>query len=283
MRRNLTLAVVVVLGAALPGFAQAPPKAEAKPIVVPFKLLPSRHMILDVKVNGKGPYTLIFDTGAPLNLVSSRLAKDAGLTKKKRGGFGLSFLGGADPVEVESLAVGGVTATKLPAVVMDHPTVRAISDAFEDEHGKIEGIVGFPFFGRYSTTIDYQAKEMTLKPTDFTPGDLLNDVMKTLMSAGEKSEPKVVGAAGLWGLTLGKDGDDTDPGVDVRQVFADGPAARAGLKPGDRVLTIDGRWADSLADAYLAASLVKPGRSAGVTVRRDGKELKLPLTPVKGY
>jgi hypothetical protein len=284
MRTKLLLSGLFAVAVALPCPAQAPPKADAKPVVVPFKLLPSRHMILDVKVNGKGPYTLIFDTGAPLNLVSTRLAKETGLTKKKRGGFGFGFLGGADPVEVETLAVGGVTAKNLPAVVMDHPTVRAISDAFEDEHGKIEGIVGFPFFARFASTIDYQKKELTLKPTDFTPGDFLNDIMKTVMTLGEKpAEPKVVGSAGLWGLTLGKNSDDTAAGVDVRTVFAGGPAARAGLKAGDRVLTLDGRWTDTLADAYLAASLVKPGRTVEVAVKRDGKDLKLSVTPVKGY
>ena len=285
MHKKLLLSGLFAVAVALPGLAQAPPKADAKPVVVPFKLLPSRHMILDVTVNGKGPYTLIFDTGAPLNLVSTRLAKETGLTKKKRGGgFGFGLFGGADPVDVESLVVGGVTAKNLPAVVMDHPTVRAISDAFEDEHGKIEGIVGFPFFARFATTIDYQKKELTLKPTDFTPGDFLNDIMKTVMTLGEKpSEPRVVGSAGLWGLALGKEGDDTASGVDVRTVFADGPAARGGLKPGDRVLTIDGRWTDTLADAYLAASLAKPGRAVEVKVKRNGKEEKLTVTPVKGY
>ncbi len=279
------LAVVGLFAATAPCPAQEPAKPDAKPVTVPFKLLPSRHMLLDVKVNGKGPYKLIFDTGAPLNLLSSRVGKESGATKRKKagGGFGFGLFGGVSQVEVDRLEVGGLTAEDLPAVVMDHPTVRAISDAFEDEYGKIEGIVGFPFFGRFATTIDYQRKQLTFKPTDYKPGDFLNDMTRSILAAGDKQgQPRVVGAAGLWGFSV-RPADDDGPGVVVKEVYRDGPVAAAGLKAGDRMLTLDGRWTDSVADAYLAASLVKPGRSAAVVVKRDGKEVKLTVTPTKGY
>ncbi len=279
------LAAAVTFAAAAPCPAQAPDKPDARPATVKFTLLPSRHMLLKVKVNDKGPYNLIFDTGAPLNLFTTRLAKDAGLTKKSGGGGGLGFglFGGVNQVEVDKIAVGGATAENLPAVVMDHPTVKAISDAFEDEVGRIDGIVGFPFFARFATTIDYQKKELTLKPSGYKPGDYLNDMMRSILNAGErKVEPRVVAPAGLWGFSVAK-GDEDGPGVTVRKVFADTPAAAGGLKVGDLVLTIDGRWTDTVADAYLAASLVKPGRAAAVVVKRDGQEVTVKVTPTKGY
>lgn len=281
--RPILLAALAVLAVAAPCPAQGKAKPDAKPVTVPFTLLPSRHMLLEVKVNGKGPYHLIFDTGAPLNLVTTRLGKEAGLLKKSRGGIGFGLFGGMNQVEIDELEVGGVTAERLPAVVMDHPTVRAISDAFEDEVGRIDGIVGFPFFGRYATTVDYQAKRLTLKPTDYQPGDYLEDISRTLLNSAErKVGPRVVGPAGLWGLAVSP-GDDGEPGVVVSKVYAGGPAAAAGLRADDRVLTIDGRWTDSVADAYLAASLVKPGRPAAVVLRRGGKEMTLTVTPAKGY
>src|SRR5262249_17495707 len=100
--------------------------------------------------------------------------------------------------------------------------------------------------------------------------------------AERKVEPKVVGAAGLWGLSVAK-GDEDAAGVDVTKVYPDGPAAAGGLKPGDRVLTIDGRWTDTVADAYLAASLVKPGRAVAVVVKGAGKEAPVRVPPRKGY
>jgi hypothetical protein len=285
--RTLIAAVGLGLLAAAPGAAQPPAKAAPKPAVVPFKLLPSRHMLLDVTVNGKGPYHLIFDTGAPLNLIGTRVAKDSGLLKGKRAGGGLLgglFGGGVNQLDVDQLGVGPVTAEKVPAVVMDHPTVRAISDAFRDEYGPIEGIVGFPFFGRYATTVDYQKKEITLVPTDYKPGDYMADLQANLTKAAErKAEPRVVGAAGLWGFVADKPEDDDEAGVLVTKVFAGSPAAAGGLKVGDRVTTLDGRWTDTVGDAYLAASLVRPGRAAKLAVRRDGKDVTVTVTPIKGF
>lgn len=257
--------------------AQAPAE-----MTVPFKLLPSRHMLLSVKLNGTGPYNLIFDTGAPLNLVNSRVAKAAKLTKAKSGGFGFT-LWNVQQVQVGSFTVGGVTAEKLPAVVMDHPTVGAISTMFADQFGPIEGIVGFPFFARYAATIDYQARSIKLKPNGFKPGDYLTDLTSGLMKAGERSnEPRVVGAVGLWGFAV-ETAADQGPGVTVVAVYDGSPAAIAGLKAGDRLLTLDNRWTDSVNDTYVAASLVKPGRSATLKLKRDEQSLTLKVSPVNGY
>src|SRR5581483_8724197 len=73
---------------ALPGVAfrvgAAPIKAEAPPaksVVVPFELLKSGHMAVMVKINGQGPYRLIFDTGAPVNLFNNKIAKESGVLK----------------------------------------------------------------------------------------------------------------------------------------------------------------------------------------------------------
>ena len=68
----------------------------------------------------------------------------------------------------------------------------------------------------------------------------------------------------MWGMRVEKPADDEKPGVTVAEVFAGGSAAKAGLKADDRVLTLDGRWTDSVADCYQAAEGVRPGQ----TVRR---------------
>ena len=50
---------------------------------MPFEVLKSGHMAVQVKVNDKGPYLLIFDTGAPMSLVNNQLADEAGPFKGK--------------------------------------------------------------------------------------------------------------------------------------------------------------------------------------------------------
>lgn len=292
MRAKL-LAVLLGLTAAVPAVAQdkpadkpkEEPKKADKPIVVPIELLPSRHFVVLVTLDGKGPYRFILDTGAPLTIMNSKTAKDAGLTKKGGGGGGgiLGMLGGGvNQVTVGAMEIGGVKAEKTPAMVMDHPTVQAISDAFKKDHGPVEGLIGFPFFARYSMTVDYQKKELTFTPNGYTPGDYMADMMENLSKIEEKNKPRTVKAAGVWGLEVAKEKDDEKDGVNVKAVYADGPAAKAGVKAGDRLLTMDGRWTDSVGDTAIAASLVKVGKAIPVVVLRDGKQVTLTVTPTAG-
>jgi hypothetical protein len=273
-----TLFVLAALIFAVPARAQSPAE---QPVKVPFELLPSGHFLVDVTLNGKGPFKLIFDTGAPLTLLNNRIAKEGGVTKKKAG-FSLF---GPTTVEVKELGVGPAKAADVPSVVMDHPTVEAISNAFEKKFGKIEGIVGFPFFARYATTIDYEKKELTLVPNGFKPGDFLQDMMSSVMKATSQTgtEPRVVAPAGLWGFRAENDSTDKEPGVTVKTVLGNSPAAAGGLKVGDRLMTLDGRWTDSESDLASAASFAKPGKAAKVVVKREGKEIELTITPAKGY
>lgn len=283
--KRILFALLLGFAAELPAVAQdknpEPPKAEA-PIVVPIELLPSRHFVVQVMLDGKGPYRFILDTGAPLTIVNQKTAKEAGLTKKAGGGGLMAMLGTMNQVLVPTMEIGSVKADKTTAVVMDHPTVQAISDAFKKDSGPIEGLIGFPFFARYSMTVDYQKKELTFIPNGFKPGDYLNDMMNSLSDVDKLNKPRVVKPAGVWGLEVVKEKDDEKDGVTVKAVFADGPAAKAGVKAGDRLLTVDGRWTDTVGDAAVATSLVKAGKGVPVVVLRDGKEKTLTVTPAVG-
>jgi hypothetical protein len=252
--------------------------AEEKPVVVPFELLKSGHMAVQVKVNGKGPYRLIFDTGAPMNLLSNKVAKEAGVIDPKAKRPAFAPFGTMGQMNVKTLEVGDAKAEKIGVVVMDHPTVALLAEAV----GPLEGIIGFPFFARNKVTIDYQKKEMTLVPNGFAPTDIMQSLQKKLMEASQNKDPLLVAPAAVWGLVVDKEKDDEDAGVVVKQVLDGGAAATAGIKPGDRVLTIDGRWTDTVADTFLAASLVKADREVTVVVKRGDKELKLTAKPGKG-
>jgi membrane-associated protease RseP (regulator of RpoE activity) len=254
-------------------------KPAEKAIVVPFELLKSRHMAVEVKINGTGPYRLIFDTGAPTNLLNNKVATESGLLKKtdKPSGFG-GFFGIAGAKTIDELQIGDVKMAKVPVMVMDHPTVEAISKAL----GPIDGLVGFPFFARYKTTIDYEKKELTFEPNGYEPGDAMQALMTKVMGAQGKQEPTIVAPKGLWGFSADKENDDEEAGVTVKDVLEGSPAATGGLKSGDRLLTIDGRWTDSLADTLTATSLVRVGREVTVVVKRDGKEVSLKVKPTKG-
>jgi hypothetical protein len=281
--KTLLVATALCLAVVAPARADEPKKTaeEAKGSgKTSFELLKSGHMAVQVKVNGKGPFRLVFDTGAPMMLVTTRLAKEAGVIKKdaKAPGLGLfNFMG--TPVAIKEFEMGGLKAQDVQTMVMDHPTVAAMESFF----GRIDGIVGFPFFARYRMTIDYQAKEMTFEPVDFKPTNIFEALMGILMAdPQQRSAPKILAPAAQWGLVADKGTQDDEAGVDIKQVLTGGAADKAGLKPGDRLITLDGRWTDTVVDLYEAASHVKPGKTVPLKIKRDGKEMTLKVTPTAG-
>jgi hypothetical protein len=251
-----------------------------KPATVPFELLRTKHMAIHIKVNGKGPYRVIFDTGAPVMLLNTKVAKDSGLIAKNAQAPLFALFGNMGQVKIKTLEIGDLKAENVATVVMDHPTVELISKFL----GPIEGIVGFPFFARYKMTLDYQAKELTFVPNGYEPPDALEAMMKSMMAlTSDDGKPKVLAPAAQWGLVLDKQEKDEEAGVTIKEVRAGSAADQAGLKAGDRLVTLDGRWTDSVADTYRAASYVKPGTAAKVRIKRDAKEIELIVKPRAGF
>ena len=64
-------------------------------------------------------------------------------------------------------------------------------------------------------------------------------------------------------------------GALVSEVQKDSPAAAAGMKQGDVVLTFDGKPIDRVGQLSRAVAAVLPGHKAEMAVWRDGKEIKL--------
>ncbi|MDR3619570.1 MAG: PDZ domain-containing protein [Paludisphaera borealis] len=278
--RPLLVCVVTALAAALALLGPAPAdeqvvKENGKPAKVPFSMLPSNHMLVRAMINDKGPYRLIFDLGAPITLLSNNASETSGVVKDDAPkSFLFSMRGEA---EVAKLRVGDLTAEKLPVVVFDHPALKILGDVLGRP---IDGIIGFTFFARYKTTIDYQINQMTFEPVDFEVRDLMKDLPARL-SGPKTARRKVLAPGALWGLRLSPVANGAD-GVPVAEVLADSPALAAGLKPGDVLTSIDDRWTSSIHDVFAAAADVAPGQAVAVVVRRDGKELVLTLRPEDG-
>jgi hypothetical protein len=270
------LSGTLLLLSALAGPARAE-EAPAKPVAVPFELIGSKHIAIKIKINGKGPYRVIFDTGAPVSLVNNRVAKASGIVPKNYRPSPFAFFGAAGQFQIKELEVGGVKAANVPVIVMDHPTVQAISKVL----GPVEGLVGFPFFARYKMTIDYQAKTITFVPNGFKPPDVMQKMMASLMDR-DRPPPQVLAPAAQWGFKVHKGRGDQEAGVTIQEVLPGSAAAAGGLQAGDRLLSLDGRWTDSVAECYGAAGHVKPGTAAKVVVKRKDKEVELTVKPVAG-
>lgn len=273
------LLLLVPFPPADPQVAVEPSKAVGK-VTVPMEILKSKHIAVEIKVNGKGPYRVIFDTGSPVTLLGNRIAQEAGLISKDQARapalFGARGMGTA-----KTLAVGDLVVENMPVMVMDHPALRAAARAL----GPLEGIVGYPFFSRYRTTFDYQASTITFEPVDYSDAggaDLMQMVMLMMNDRSNKPIQKVQSPRTLWGFRVEKAKDDEESGVIIREVLPQSPAAEAGLEAGDRLLELDEVWTESVADAYRAAAGVVPGQKVKAKIKRGEMEKCVTIVPRAG-
>src|SRR5947209_11117215 len=118
--RALGLCAVLALALVAPARADEPkkddakkdePKKELKTYDIPYRLIKTQHILVRAKINGKGPYNFIMDTGAPALYVSTALAKKLGVEADKKG------WGTFDKVVVE----GGLPLAKVKGKIEDPP------------------------------------------------------------------------------------------------------------------------------------------------------------------
>ncbi len=278
MLRNTFVICVVLLMGCLFWWTQYDPKPP-EPNTVDCELLKTKHLAVSAMINGKGPYRLIFDTGSPVVLLSSRIAKEAELHGPAARKAARAAGGMPGQLVVQSIEIGDTRAEGVPAVVMDHPTIKAI----EGVTGRLDGIIGYPFFARYKTTVDYSNQKVTFEKSEYQPDDVMQAMMKAMFERPQGKKAPTLASAGQWGLVVTKDVNDLDPGITITIVYPESAAATAGLQPGDRLLTIDGRWTDSDADCRLIASIAEPGKPLDVKFSRGGIHKSTTLTPRTGY
>ena len=108
------------------------------------------------------------------------------------------------------------------------------------------------------------ADETTAAPTDAAPGAYWLGVACEPLSDADRA-----------GLDIPK-----DQGLVVRQVLVDGPAAKAGLKPGDILLQAGDKPLAATADLLSAVATAK-NQELKLKLLRDGKPLTIAATPAE--
>ncbi len=130
---------------------------------VPFELL-NNHIYVNVRIDGKGPYLVLCDTGGA-NIVTPELAKELGL--KTEG----ALQGRGVGEKSEDVALAKVATLGLgDATVRDQLFLVLPLGSFRDVEGVPgRGLIGYEIFKRFVVTIDYERRRLTLtQPAAFT-------------------------------------------------------------------------------------------------------------------
>lgn len=260
---------------------QARGKLAARPLEelgpgFPFEMTGSDHFYVEVKLNGKGPYRLIFDLGAPVTLISVKSARESqALSRDRKKG------GGAAGVEglVKEMHFGDSVARDIPVMVFDHPAITAMTKILGKQ---FDGILGYTFFARYRTTIDYQKKRLWFEPVREKAEDIGGALADSLINPMARGPVKVVvPRATAIGIRV-----DTPPAAGtsppvcrIAEVAAGTPAEAAGLRAGDVLVSLGAYWLFSPADLAAALSSADPGGPLTAVVVRDGQTLELTVRP----
>jgi hypothetical protein len=166
-------------------------------VTVPIQLL-NNHVYLEARINGKGPFLCIFDTGGH-SLLTPETAKALAIHAEGEApgsgaGEGVVTAGFAKGVDFQ---IGDLT--------LSHQTVTVLPFASKEVEGFDEqGMLGFELARRFVTVIDYGAKTITfIDPARFDPRDAGTPIPFAFYSHLPQVRGEFEGVPGVFDIDTG--------------------------------------------------------------------------------
>lgn len=152
MRWRYILAICCGLAPAL-AFAADPKPAElATKFEVPYKLTDTKHVLVRAKINGKGPFNMILDTGAPAVFITKPVAKKAGVELDEKG-WGV----------FKNFAVeGGLNVDKVKARVEDLVQIDGMN-SMGLAGVELHGVIGYNVLAKFRIDYDFTVDKLAFQ------------------------------------------------------------------------------------------------------------------------
>jgi hypothetical protein len=269
------------LAAAAEPKPDAPADKSAKHFAVPYRLTDTKHVMVRVKINGRGPFNMICDTGAPAVFITKAVAKKAGAGTDAKGWANF------DKFELE----GGVVVEKARGRVEDLFQLDGMN-SMGLAGVQLHGVIGYNVLAKYRITYDFTADKLGFEPiAGFEPPPLVPIGKKGGAGGLDALGPVMKIMAGFLGIKpnfamvprgfVGIEVDDAD-GIVVKKVLPGSPADKAGFKPGDKIETIKTTTIDDARDLKRALAKAGVGIKFTVSVKRGNKSEELTLELGRG-
>lgn len=248
----------------------------ARTVEVPYRLGDTKHLLVRAKINGRGPFTFILDTGSPLLFVNKSVADKIGLKPDADGWT--RFL----RFELE----GGLVVPQAEGKVETVAPIEAMN-GIGAAGTELHGLLGYNILARYRIEVDLTKDKLRFTPLNYEPDpprvgknglptsiNALGAVLKVFGALLGRRTTIALAPRGFVGIEL----EDGDKDVIVRSVLASSPAAVAGLKAGDRLTHCQEKPLKKPADLFWQLSIVKPGETVTLKVesKNGAKEISFP-------
>jgi hypothetical protein len=249
---------------------------------VPYHRSATQHVIVRAKINGRGPYNFLIDTGAPALYVATELCAKLPVAPDKQG------WGKFDRFEIE----GGILLRKVKGRVEDPFQLEGMN-GMGLAGLPLHGVIGYTILARYRLEFDFTKDKMTWTRLAFDPpppeglggsGGMpaglaaIGGAMKVFGAVlGKTATPRRV-PRGFLGLELA----DADGRVTIQAILPGSPGAKTDLRAGDRITAVDGRQVRSAADVLRRAARRKEGETIRVTVERSAQTREIAIRTEEG-
>lgn len=277
----MTLVMIIFIA----GSCLADDKKPAEVYEVPYRLSDVKHVIVRVKVNNKGPFNFIIDTGAPAVYFGNELARKLDIEPKEEG-FWETF----EKVEIE----GGLKLSKLK-VRVEEPFQLVGINKMNAGGLRYHGVLGYSVLAQFQIEYDFTQPHLKWTRLDWKPpqpvalGSLSANAsanMKAMIGLSslatalmpKKEDAKIV-QRGFIGIEV----EDKNDSVSITKVLPNSPAATAGLKSGDQIIACNAKGIKQTADLQKILMAMPYDTEVTFDIERAGEKLSIKLTTGRGF